>query len=539
MTKVVLLAINAKYVHSSLAVWVLSSSISAYAKGQYDVSVVEATINQKLTDVVECIKAHKPDFLGISTYIWNIRLLPELFSELRKHLPDLVIALGGPEASHNAEYWLDNGADYVICGEGELQLPMLLDKLSAANIDTEPVFNSANSCATSQQSAALVGPYTVEYFSALKGRLSYIETSRGCPFQCAFCLSGDSQLKFFPMDIVKNQIRKLASSDTKTIKFVDRTFNCNASRAYEIFEYIIGLDCQCRFHFEVAADLFDEKTLDLLSTAPLGLIQFEIGLQSFYEPALDASSRQTNLEKVVSNIKRLLQISNIHIHVDLIAGLPYETLEQFKNSFNRAYSLRPHVLQLGFLKLLHGSALRKNAASLGIEYSKVPPYEIIRSKWLSSDDLQELKIVENALQHTYNKGRFLTTLSYILTVTGKDAYTIMLLLGTAVPNHGTQLEEYVKHIYNFFLTLPDVNENKLTDHLLCDWLGMVKGKNAPPFLKNNDDRRVLVLEKAREILGRDVARCEYHVLSSGVGVVVDSNSRNPITGLYNIFSVVL
>ena len=539
MTKVVLLAINAKYVHSSLAVWVLASSISAYAKGQYDVSIVEATINQKVADIVECVKAHKPDFLGISTYIWNARLLPELLSELRKYLPNLIITLGGPEASHNAEHWLNNGADYIICGEGEHQLPLLLDNLSDDNIGTERVIHAGDGCAVSQQLGDFVDPYTDKYFSALTGRLSYIETSRGCPFRCAFCLSGDSQLKFFPMDIVKRQIQKLANSDTKTIKFVDRTFNCNASWAYEIFEYIMGLDCQCLFHFEVAADLFDEKTLELLSIAPLGLFQFEIGLQSFYEPALDASSRQTNLEKAVDNIKKLLQFSNMHIHVDLIAGLPYETLKEFKNSFNRAYSLHAHVLQLGFLKLLHGSELRKNATSLGIEYSETPPYEIVRSKWLSSEDLQELKVVENALQHTYNKGRFLTTLDYILTVTGEDAYSIMLVLGTAVPNHGTQLEEYVKHIYAFFLTLPDVDENNLKDCLVYDWLSMVKGKNAPPFLKSNDDRRALVLKKAREILGRDIARCEYHVLNSGIGVVVDSNSRNPITGLYNVFTVVI
>jgi len=567
MKKIVLLSINAKYVHSSLSVWLLAAGIKQFAKRQYNVSVIESTINQKVADIVESIKEHHPDILGVSTYIWNAGMLPKLIEKLRKFFPELIIVFGGPEASFNAEFWLSNGADYVVCGEGEYAFAKLLDEFSDSELSVYTHIPTSNNiyhrirrgalCAHSGERSSplqlanhfafaysgntlphiVTDPYSQEYFSSLSNRLSYIETSRGCPFSCAFCLSGDSALRFFPLDIVKEQIYKLSQSGTHTIKFVDRTFNCNPERSYEILKYVIELNSPCRFHFEVAADLFDERTLELLSTAPHGKIQLEIGLQSFFQPALNASSRKTDLAGAVKNILTLLEYKNIHIHVDLIAGLPYETLDEFKKSFNKAYSLNAHTLQLGFLKLLHGSELRKNAESLGIEYSNAPPYEIISSKWLSLDDLRELKTVENALQHTYNKGRFLRTIDYVLAVSTLDSYDLMFSLGSAFPNFGTQLEKYVVQIFEHFSSLPNINADILSDLMICDWLEMVKGKNAPQFLKNDNSRRPDVLAVAEEHLGRNVRREEYAVLRSGKGVFVDSNDKNPVTGLYRIYVV--
>jgi len=371
MSRTVILAINAKYAHSSLAVWVLAESVRRYAEFPHDVRIAETNINQKVNEIADETASHMPDVVGISVYIWNAGMLPGLIKVLRERLPIAVFVLGGPEASHNAEYWLNHGADYVLEGEGERSFPALLDELSRSKSGF--AFHETQDWPPDEY----IDPYAEAYFAALNNRIAYIETSRGCPFTCAFCLSGSSGVRFFPLSAAKEQIRKLAASGARTIKFVDRTFNCNPGRAYELFEYVISLDTTRCFHFEVAADLFDARTLELLQTAPPGRIQLEAGLQSFYEPALKASSRRTDLSKAEENIRMLLRNGNIHVHVDLIAGLPHERLNDFKDGFDRAYALGAHTLQLGFLKLLHGSALREKATS--IVFTKEPPYEIMSS----------------------------------------------------------------------------------------------------------------------------------------------------------------
>lgn len=523
-----MLAINAKYVHSSLAVWVLSASVKKYAKIPHDVKIVEATINQSNEDILSLVLKHNPTVVAISTYIWNAKKLPEIIDSLQKMLPEVCIIMGGPEASFNANYWLANGADHVLEGEGEYSLPLILDNISCPEDDCAEALDKL------PEIQSPVDPYTDEYFETLAGRLAYIETSRGCPFTCAFCLSAGSNVRFFPIEPVKTKLKKLSLSGTHTIKLVDRTFNCNAKRAYELFEYIIGLKTTCCFHFEVAADLFDEQTLLLLSSATSGRIQLEAGLQSFFEPALNATTRKTSLEKAEQNIHTLMKNGNIHLHVDLIAGLPYENLQEFKNSFHRAFALKAHTLQLGFLKLLHGSALRKQANSLGIVYSDVPPYEIKHSPWLSVDDLQILKHVENALQHTYNKARFLSVLDYVLTVSAFEPFELFYSIGRTIPNHGVDLADYASSLFDYFTTLPNVDEKRLSDYMVYDWLSMVKGKNMPEKLKNADSRRSQVAEIAEKKLGRKLRRDEVYVLSSGEGIFADSESRDPVTGLYAV-----
>jgi len=565
MKRVVLLAINAKFTHSSLSVWALAGGVSRYASIPHDVSIVEATIQQADSDIADQVTAFRPDVVGISTYIWNAGKLPGLLKLLRERLPEAVFVLGGPEASHNAEYWLERGADYVLKGEGERSFAELLDELELceaedarnlitptdANTEVRPLSTpkaasaDIHSLSTADISTPAdsrspddpIDPYTDEYFAALGGRMAYLETSRGCPYKCAFCLSAGSGVRFFPLEFAKRQIDKLSQAGAKTIKLVDRTFNCDAARAYELFEYVIGMNTGSRFHFEVAADLFDERTLSLLGAAPPGRIQLEAGVQSYFEPALKAASRQTDHEKAERSIRALLKEGSIHIHVDLIAGLPYETLADFVEGFDRAYSLGAHTLQLGFLKLLHGSELRKQAESLGINYSEMPPYEILSSYWLSTDDILILKQAENALQHTYNKSRFLSSLEYTFSVSAAQPFELFHIIGEAAPNHGTDLSKYAEQIYGVLARLKGVDESVLCDRMVRDWLSMVKGKNMPGFLRNPDKRRAIVAEAAEEQLGRKVRRDESAILLSGEGVFVDSETRDPVTGLYKVHTI--
>ena len=545
MSKVVLLAVNAKYVHTSLAVRVIAAGINKYARVPHDVEIIEVPVQHisgRGDEIADTIAGHRPDVIGISTYIWNAGVLPDLIKSLRERLPDTIFVLGGPEVSYNAAYWLERGADYVLPGEGEYSFPPLLDVLSDAKTA------SGHSCKPAipppVRPDGPVDPYQCSgtgdvYGSAgSRDRILYVETSRGCPFKCSFCLSAGCAVRFFPIDVAKEWIRKLSRSGARTIKLVDRTFNCDAKRAYELFEYVIGLETSCCFHFEVAADLFDERTISLLSSATPGRIQLEAGLQSFYKPALEVSSRYMDMEKAARNIMALVIARNIHIHVDLIAGLPYETLIDFQDSFDRAYALGAHTLQLGFLKLLHGSQLRCKAEEFGIRYSEEPPYEIECSPWLSPEDIQILKYAENSLQHTVNKGRFLNALDYVLSASGLRPFFLFQMIGRAFPNHGTQLDSYAKHIYGLCSGIPGVSPDILCDRMTVDWLGMVKGKNMPGFMKNYNGRQRQAADAAKKQLGRGVNRCEAVVLRSGAGAFVDSGDRDPVTGLYRVYPTV-
>jgi len=535
--KVTLLAINAKYMHSSLSVWTIAAGLSEFCQTEHVVNVVEATINQKHEEIVDSIFKSEPDVLGISTYIWNAGMLPSVLEQIRERCSKMLIVLGGPEASNNPEYWLNLGADHILLGEGEYSFPVFLDEISCGKpVDKIYQYTQLHDQSESNsENKKHIDPFTKKYFQALGSKISYIEASRGCPFKCAFCLSAGESVRFFPIEKIKKQTQKLSQSDTHIVKFVDRTFNCNPERAFELFDYIINMDTECRFHFEVAADLFDEDTLLLLASAPKGRIQLEIGLQSFYQPALDASSRKMDISKAEKNVRELLKAQNIHVHVDLIAGLPYETLSDFKESFRRAYSLNAHTLQLGFLKLLHGSVLRAQAETLGIRYNQQPPYEVIGTTWLSGNDLEILRQTENALQRTYNKGRFLSTIEYVIAASKLDAFAFFNQLGTAFPNHGTQLEQYVKQIYEFCTELEGVDREILTDCMICDWLSMVKGKNAPTFLKNQDSRRDDIRAQAEAQLNRKIGRHEYAVLSTGKGVFVDSESYDIVAERHMLY----
>ena len=545
--KITLLAINAKYLHSSLAVWYLLGGLKKYAKKQHDTTVIEATINQSIESIIDRIVNSKPNVVGISTYIWNANVVISIIKQLKLILPETIILLGGPEASHNATFWLNQSADFVMYGDGEYDIATFIDALgdkneeAIKNIPGIYYISDNKICFTPKKSVMneYINPYSEEYFSSLKGSLSYIESSRGCPFSCSYCLSSNDSIRLFPIEEIKHHLAELVESGTQTIKFVDRTFNCHLVRAKEITRYILSLETDCCFHFEVAADLFDEELLNLLISAPKGRIKLEIGLQSFNEDTLKAVSRVTNQQKAEENIRYLLQNQNIHIHVDLIAGLPYETLETFIEGFNRAYQIGAHTLQLGFLKMLYGSRLREQAVEYDIQYTEKPPYEVTNTQWLSGDDIQILKKTENALQNTYNKGRFLETLRYVLDASKLTPFTLYHQMGSVVPHHAIYLEDYLEQLYYFLASLKNVDINLLRDNIICDMLRMTKGKSIPKLLRSYGEQRKKTATIARQILGRNIDYDEVEVIGSNIGIYVDGSIKDSVTGLYSIGHITL
>ena len=332
--KIVLCSINSKYIHSSLAVWYLLAA-AKQSGTDHEVKVVESTINSQVEDIVAAIIAEKPDAVGFSAYIWNIEYVRKAAHTLKLINSDIRIFLGGPEASYDAEELLENDyIDWIIKGEGEASFIKLLKDNFSVPVKT----------VLSGPCLPYINPYTKEYMATLNGRIAYLETSRGCPFSCGFCLSGrDETVRFFDMEESKKNIILLANSGTKTVKFVDRTFNCNDKRAREIFEFIAlereegNIPQDVIFHCEVETDLFTQSTLDYLKTLPKGLFQFEAGLQSFNVETLKAVNRRTDMPKLVHNLKEIVSGGNIHLHIDLIAGLPYEDFDSFTRSFNQAY----------------------------------------------------------------------------------------------------------------------------------------------------------------------------------------------------------
>lgn len=495
--KVVIACLNSKYIHSSLAPWCLAAGVKAYCDKEVSFKVIESTINGNINDFVNRIIDEKPDIVSFCCYIWNVIKTLETCSLIKEKL-NCKIVVGGPEVSYRANDVLSNYSfvDYVLCGEGEETFPELINKL---NID-EDVFSvpglayrSCDSVIQNTEKECIgtpVSPYIEEYFENLSGRICYIETSRGCPYRCAYCLSGRcSPLRFFDLEQVKSDIINLSNSGTKTVKFVDRTFNANSKRANEIISFILenrgeSIPENVCFHFEIAGDILTEETYNLLSTAPKGVFQLEIGMQSFNEETLKIINRTTDTEKLVNNIKKLIALNNMHIHIDLIAGLTGEGIKSFERSFNIGFSLKAHMLQMGFLKLIHGADMRENPEKYPCEYSKNPPYEVTKTPWLSELELNGLKKCEDALERMYNSGRFLYTIEYLLNGCGYTPFELFYEFGNSVNGAKISLSEYAVKIYNYFADKTDCEI--LREKLICDLLSCSSALQIPEVLKRKD-----------------------------------------------------
>ncbi len=496
--KVIIACLNSKYIHASLAPWCLLSGVREFCVSSVNAKVMESTINSDINTFAVQIINENPDIVSFSSYIWNIEKTMELCRILKENIGCTII-LGGPEVSYRAKDVLEKHTfvDFVLSGEGEKSFPKFLDIYSNKG-DLDKVSglsyrenNNIISIPEEECTETPPTPYNDEFFDNLKGRISYIETSRGCPYRCAFCLSGRcSPLRFFDVEQVKNDILKLAVSGTKTIKFVDRTFNAKADRANEILEFILSnygtkIPAGTCFHFEIAGDILKESTMKILSRAPKGAFQLEIGMQSFNEETLKAINRKTDTKKLIENIKKLISFGNMHIHIDLIAGLTGEDIKSFERSFNIGYSLKANMLQMGFLKLLYGADMRENSEKYPCEFNKKPPYEVTSTPWLSNEEIIKLKKCEDALERMYNSGRFLFTLDYLLTECGFTPFKLFMDFGNEIDGNKMSLSDYAVHIYYYFKDFAD--EERLRETLICDLLSSSSALQIPEIFKRKND----------------------------------------------------
>lgn len=412
---IVLAAINAKYIHSNLAVY----SLRAYAQQYKDeIQIAEYTINQQIDDILMDLYKKKPDVLCFSCYIWNLSYVEELIRELGKIFPSVPIWVGGPEVSYDTKDVLERLPEVtgVIFGEGEKTFLEVVEYYHGKDVKLSEIKGIAyrgeegQSLQNSWREVMDLSevPFVYHDMADFKNKIIYYESSRGCPFSCSYCLSSiDKCLRFRKLELVEKELQFFIDEKVPQVKFVDRTFNCNHKHAIAIWKYIKEHDKGItNFHFEVAADLLNEEELKLIESMRPGLIQLEIGVQSTNEQTIREIRRTMRFEEVARIVQRINQGENVHQHLDLIAGLPYEDMESFQKSFDDVYRLHPEQLQLGFLKVLKGSYMESQKERYGLVYKSRPPYEVLYTKWLSYEEMMQLKSVEEMVEVYYNSGQF-------------------------------------------------------------------------------------------------------------------------------------
>lgn len=421
--KTLITTLNSKYVHSNLAIRYLKR----FVEDIEDVDILEFTINQNIDFITSEIYKLKKEMIVFSVYIWNIKETLRICEILKTVNPDLKIALGGPEVSYDVREAMENYKfiDFVIYGEGEETFRefMLENQKPIKNYEgidglsfrrgREIIINSPR--ALMKDLNIIPSPYE-DLTEEFENRIVYYESSRGCPFGCKFCLSSTIRgVRYFDIDRVKRDLKNLIDMKVRQVKFVDRTFNANKKYSREIMEFLIEEDPKdINFHFEVTAHLIDDETLDFLGTVKEGLFQFEIGVQSTNDRTIEAVGRTTDFNRLSKVVKRIKTFKNIHQHLDLIAGLPYEGIVSFKKSFDDVYNLKPEKLQLGFLKLLKGSELRLNKKKYGYKYIDAPPYEVLETNYMDYGSILKLKDIEALVERYYNGGNFKNILEFLI-----------------------------------------------------------------------------------------------------------------------------
>ena len=537
--KILLAACNAKYIHSNLAVYDLQAYASEYTD---HIILKEYTINQQKDDIMRDIYLEHPDVVCVSCYIWNISFVKELMSDLAKILPDADFWAGGPEVSYDAEKFLSENPEFtgVMVGEGEETFQELSGYYVKKN--PEKLENITGICYRDGEKIIHNGwhqimdlssiPFIYKDLSEFKNRIIYYESSRGCPFSCSYCLSSvDKKLRFRDIEMVKKELQFFIDHKVPQVKFVDRTFNCKHDHAMAIWKYINDHDNGVtNFHFEISADLLREEELQEMSTMRPGLIQLEIGVQSTNPDTIKAIHRTMDFEKLKGIVDRIHSFGNIHQHLDLIAGLPYEDYDSFRNSFNDVYALKPQQLQLGFLKVLKGSHMMEMCREYGIVYKNREPYEVLSTKWLDYDHVLKLKNVENMVEVYYNSGQFQKTLEYAESFF-PDAFSIYEGLGIFYMEKGygdvshTRMRRY-EILLEYLETVPGISRAEVADRMILDLYLRENLKSRPGFAGDQKPYEKLVWDYRKRAHVPKNAHVE--VFGNGRALYFDYNRKDPL-----------
>ena len=537
--KILLAACNAKYIHSNLAVY----NLRAYA-GEYREHIIlkEYTINQQKDEILRDIYLEKPDIICFSCYIWNVSFVKEIAEDLKKILPDSVFWAGGPEVSFDAEDFLKKNPGFfgVMVGEGEETFRELCrfyveNKGSLEEISGIAFYFGEKIRHNGWREIMDLSkvPFAYENMEDFRNKIVYYESSRGCPFSCSYCLSSvDKKLRFRNLDLVKKELQFFIDRKVPQVKFVDRTFNCKHSHAMEIWQYILEHDNGItNFHFEISADLLKEEELSLMEKMRPGLIQLEIGVQSTNPDTIKAIRRTMDFERLSEIVNKIHSFGNIHQHLDLIAGLPYENYDSFRNSFNQVYALKPEQLQLGFLKVLKGSLMKEMEEEYGIVHKEKEPYEVLSTKWLSYGEILKLKTVESMVEVYYNSGQFQNTLNYIESFF-EDAFSLYEELGKFYEEKGyhsishSRMKRY-EILLEFLEGYQEISREKVVDAMILDLYLRENLKSRPSFAPSQKSYEKMVWEYRREKKIPKTAHIE--VFQNGEVVLFDYEKRNPLT----------
>lgn len=546
--KILLAACNAKYIHSNLAVYDLQAYASDYAD---HIVLKEYTINQQKDDIMRDIYLEHPDVVCVSCYIWNLSFVKELMADLIKILPGADFWAGGPEVSYDAEKFLIENSEFkgVMVGEGE----ETFKELAGYYVEKNPqdLKNMTGICYRDGDQIIHNGwrqimdlssiPFIYKDLSEFKNRIIYYESSRGCPFSCSYCLSSiDKKLRFRDTETVKKELQFFIDNKVPQVKFVDRTFNCKHDHAMAIWKYINEHDNGVtNFHFEISADLLREEELQEMSTMRPGLIQLEIGVQSTNPDTIKAIHRTMDFEKLKGIVDRIHSFGNIHQHLDLIAGLPYEDYDSFRHSFNDVYALKPQQLQLGFLKVLKGSHMMEMCREYGIVYKTQEPYEVLSTKWLDYDHVLKLKTVENMVEVYYNSGQFQNTLEY-LEKFFPDAFSIYERLGSFYMEKGygdvshTRMRRY-EILLEFLEDVSEISMDQVKDQMVYDLYLRENLKSRPGFARDQKpfERQIWDFRKREKV----AKNAHVEVFADGTVLLFNYADRDPLTNNAHVTDV--
>lgn len=497
--KLLLLALNSQYIHSNPAVYSLRACAGVYRN---QVEIMELTINHHLEQITERVYSSHPDVIAVSCYIWNIAIVKELLADLALLMPEVPIWLGGPEVSYHSEKILTQHPEItgIMVGEGEKSFAALCayycEGIGALNRISGLVTHDFQTGAPKVADMDEI-PFWYED-GDFHDRIVYYESARGCPYNCSYCLSSaEHTLRFRSLEATFRDIQWFLDHETTQVKFIDRTFNCNRERARSIWRYLQTHDNGCtNFHFEIAGDILEDEDFAIISTFRPGLVQFEIGVQSTNQHTLREIARNCDIDKLRENIAQLHTLQNVHIHLDLIAGLPYEDFISFRNSFNDVYMMRPEQLQLGFLKVLSGTAMEKQAFEYGLLYSNHPPYEVLYTDWISYEEVLRLKRTEEMLDMYYNSNQFVYTLR-LLEKAFPDAFTLYDTLAKEYEEHGYRIQS-PSRVYRYEILLEfaqkyDKNNYECYRELLTYDMYLRENVKARPAFASDekDDKEVI------------------------------------------------